>query len=122
VAARRQAAWWGGDIGPQLAGFVFLRRRGPSSHCPHACRPHPARPQVTLRCLFYPYLIWAFFREWRLETAACGTPWNPILLTPLMQSFLTGLNFHWTWQLLSKVLFPARSGKGGKGSSGKKGM
>lgn len=73
---------------------------------------------VTLRCLFYPYLIWAFYKEWRHESAACGTPWNPILLTPVMQAFLTGLNFHWTWQLLSKVLFPAAGGRGGKGRAG----
>lgn len=38
-----------------------------------------------LRNIFYPYLIWAFYKEWQNETAACGSPWNPILITPLLQ-------------------------------------
>lgn len=61
---------------------------------------------VALRNVYYPYLIWAFFNEWRRETALCGSALNPILVTPLMQAFLTGLNYKWTWELLSKLLFP----------------
>lgn len=59
---------------------------------------------VGLRNVFYPYLIWAFYKEWQHETAACGSPWNPILITPLLQAFLTGLNYHWTLQLVFKLL------------------
>lgn len=61
---------------------------------------------VLLRNLYYPYLIWAFFEEWRRETALCGSAWNPILVTPLMQALLTGLNYHWTMQLVSKLVWP----------------
>jgi hypothetical protein len=63
---------------------------------------------VGLRNIWYPYLIWAFYKEWRVETKASGTPWNPILITPVMQTFLTCLNYHWTLQLVVKV-FKQRS-------------
>lgn len=66
---------------------------------------------VALRNVLYPYLIWAFYKEWRLESAACGSPWNWILATPICQAFLTGLNYHWTLQLLIKV---ARAPRGTK--------
>jgi hypothetical protein len=52
--------------------------------------------------VYYPYLIWAFYKEWRAESELCGTPWNPILATPIMQTFLSGLNMHWSLQLFSK--------------------
>lgn len=70
---------------------------------------------IGLRNIFYPYLIWAFFKEWQNETAACGTPWNPILITPLMQTFLTGLNYHWTLQLVCKLAFPRKAKGAAKG-------
>mmetsp|Transcript_7166 Transcript_7166/g.15659 ORF Transcript_7166/g.15659 Transcript_7166/m.15659 type:complete len:227 (+) Transcript_7166:71-751(+) len=57
---------------------------------------------VGLRNIFYPYLIYAFYKEWQRETRLCGTPWNPILITPLFQLCLTGLNYHWTLALLLK--------------------
>lgn len=66
---------------------------------------------VLLRNIFYPYLIWAFYQEWRVETALSGTPWNWILVTPICQAFLTGLNYHWTLQLVFKML---RTPPGGK--------
>jgi hypothetical protein len=69
---------------------------------------------IVLRNIWYPYLIWAFYKEWVLETKRSGTMWNPILITPVMQSFLTGLNYHWTLQLVSKLLRPP-----GKGSYNK---
>lgn len=74
---------------------------------------------MTLRNIFYPYLIWAFYKEWRHETEACGSPWNPILLTPICQAFLTGLNYHWTLQLVFKLLRPRKGGakRGGKGAA-----
>lgn len=50
----------------------------------------------------YSYLIYAFYLEWRHETAACGTPWNPILITPVFQTALTGLNYYWTLSLVTK--------------------
>jgi hypothetical protein len=70
---------------------------------------------VGLRNIWYPYLIWAFYKEWRVETKASGTPWNPILITPVMQTFLTCLNYHWTLQLVFKVFRSRRSSAGGKG-------
>lgn len=66
---------------------------------------------VLLRNIFYPYLIWAFYQEWRVETALVGSPWNWILVTPVCQAFLTGLNYHWTLQLVVKML---RAPPGGK--------
>lgn len=72
---------------------------------------------VGLRNIFYPYLIYAFYKEWQRETAACGSPWNPIIITPVCQAFLTGLNYHWTLQLLLKLQRPAgakRLGPGGR--------
>ncbi|KAF8072409.1 hypothetical protein HT031_000068 [Scenedesmus sp. PABB004] len=68
---------------------------------------------VLLRNVFYPYLIWAFYKEWAAETAACGSPWNWILVTPVCQAFLTGLNYHWTLQLVVKVLRAPRNANGG---------
>ena len=90
------------------------------------------RKQVALRNALYPYLIWAFYKEWRLEAAACGSPWNWILLTPVLQAFLTALNFKWSHELFSKlpqarrqaVASPsanaaaARGGGGGRGGGG----
>jgi hypothetical protein len=74
-----------------------------------------------LRNVYYPYLIWAFYKEWRAETALCGSPWNPILVTPFLQAFLSALNYHWTLQLVGKLLRPgARGGKGGRGGGGGK--
>jgi hypothetical protein len=50
----------------------------------------------------YRYLIWVFYKEWQKETRACGTPWNPILTTPVFQTALTGLNYFWTVSLFTK--------------------
>jgi hypothetical protein len=88
----------------------------PSPHAP----THPTRtpPQIGLRNVYYPYLIYAFYNEWRHETAICGTPWNPILLTPVCQAFLSGLNYFWTTQLLVKVLRRPAAGKGKGGGKG----
>ncbi|KXZ55548.1 hypothetical protein GPECTOR_2g1097 [Gonium pectorale] len=57
---------------------------------------------VLLRNIYYPYLIWVFYREWKLQTQVSGSPWNPILITPVFQTALTGLNFYWTLQLFTK--------------------
>ncbi|GIL79747.1 hypothetical protein Vretimale_12344 [Volvox reticuliferus] len=57
---------------------------------------------VLLRNIYYPYLIWVFYKEWLKETRSCGTPWNPILTTPIFQTALTGLNYYWTVSLLLK--------------------
>ncbi|PNH03361.1 hypothetical protein TSOC_010590, partial [Tetrabaena socialis] len=57
---------------------------------------------VLLRNIWYPYLIWLFYKEWQNETRVSGTPWNPILTTPILQTALTGLNYHWTLALLLK--------------------
>lgn len=80
---------------------------------------------VLLRNLFYPYLIWAFYKEWRVETGLAGTPWNWILVTPVCQTFLTGLNYHWTLQLVWKLARPSvgssSSGKAGSGGDSKYG-
>jgi hypothetical protein len=73
---------------------------------------------ILLRNLYYPYLIYAFFNEWRRETALCGSALNPILVTPLMQAFLTGLNYKWTWELVSKLLFPKASARPNSSSRG----
>jgi len=64
---------------------------------------------VALRNVLYPWLIYAFYHEWRSETAKCGSPWNPILITPIFQVALTALNCQWTYTLMSK-----RSSKGNK--------
>jgi len=91
-----------------------------SSTNPEPNPPHPAPPpQIGLRNVYYPYLIYAFYNEWRHETALCGSPWNPILLTPVLQAFLSGLNYFWTTQLLVKVLRPRRNAQEGKGRGGK---
>ncbi|KAG2501715.1 hypothetical protein HYH03_000216 [Edaphochlamys debaryana] len=57
---------------------------------------------VILRNIFYPYLIYAFYKEWQHETRVSGTPWNPILVTPIFQTALTALNYYWTLSLLLK--------------------
>ncbi|MEW5301643.1 MAG: hypothetical protein WDW38_002653 [Sanguina aurantia] len=59
---------------------------------------------VLLRNILYPYLIYAFFKEWRLASVTFGSPWNPILLTPIFQLCLTGLNMHWTVNLIKARL------------------
>ena len=46
--------------------------------------------------------------QWRLETSKCGSPWNPILITPIFQTVLTTLNYMWSMDLLRKSL----AGKG----------
>jgi len=69
---------------------------------------------VVLRNIWYPYLIWAFYKEWVTETEKSGTMWNPILITPVMQACLTGLNYHWTLQLVFKLLRPPTKGGLGK--------
>ena len=46
--------------------------------------------------------------QWRHETAKCGSPWNPILITPIFQTVLTTLNYMWSVDLLRKSL----AGKG----------
>eukprot|EP00878_Enallax_costatus_P004161 GHUV01004390.1.p1 GENE.GHUV01004390.1~~GHUV01004390.1.p1 ORF type:complete len:253 (+),score=52.08 GHUV01004390.1:282-1040(+) len=69
---------------------------------------------VVLRNIFYPYLIWAFYQEWQIETKLAGTPWNWILVTPICQAFLTGLNYHWTLQLVFKLLRTPTGQKYGK--------
>ena len=43
----------------------------------------------------------------------CGSPWNPILVCPVLQAFLTGLNYHWTLALVVKVLRPSRTEQDG---------
>jgi hypothetical protein len=70
---------------------------------------------VALRNVYYPYLIYAFFREWRHETALCGSALNPILVAPVLQAFLTGLNYKWTWELVSKLMFPKQQHAHGRG-------
>ena len=75
---------------------------------------------IGLRNLYYPYLIWAFYNEWRTESALCGSPWNPILVTPICQACLSGLNYHWTLQLVMKLARPAKRGGKGGGSKGGK--
>ena len=84
-ARGRQHEW-----APQPHGRRLLT--GLSVSNPNAPPKQPQRPpkKVGLRNIFYPYLIWAFFKEWRHETALCGSPWNPILLTPVFQAFLSG--------------------------------
>ena len=46
--------------------------------------------------------------QWRHETSKCGSPWNPILITPIFQTVLTTLNYMWSVDLLRKSL----AGKG----------
>lgn len=58
---------------------------------------------VLLRNIWYPYLIYAFYKEWLVESEKCGSRWNPILICPVCQTLLTGLNFHWTTALLIKM-------------------
>ena len=57
---------------------------------------------VGLRNLWYPYLVYALYVEWREEAARNGTSWNIILIAPIFQLFLTGLNYYWTLSLLLK--------------------
>lgn len=59
---------------------------------------------VGLRNLWYPYLIYAFYLEWVRESQRCGSPWNIILLTPIFQTFFTGLNYYWTLPLVRSTL------------------
>eukprot|EP00798_Chlamydomonas_sp_ICE-L_P016501 gene16501-22727_t len=63
---------------------------------------------VVLRNIMYPYLIYAFYKEWQSATLLFGTPWNPILICPLFQTFLTALNYHWTLDLLNKTIAPKK--------------
>ncbi|PNW72070.1 hypothetical protein CHLRE_16g683700v5 [Chlamydomonas reinhardtii] len=57
---------------------------------------------VLLRNIFYPYLIFVFYRLWQNETRISGTPWNAIGITPIFQVALTGLNYYWTLSLVMK--------------------
>lgn len=64
---------------------------------------------VLLRNVWYPYLVYAFYQEWLHESKKSGTSWNPILVCPIFQTVLVGLNAHWTVQLLRRK----KSRKGG---------
>lgn len=59
--------------------------------CPHIHQALFLGSWVLLRNVWYPYLVLVFGREWRLEAAARGTPWNPVLAAPIFQAFLTGV-------------------------------
>lgn len=57
---------------------------------------------VLLRNIWYPYLIYLFYSHWVLETEATGSRINAMSFAPFFQTFLTGLNFHWTKALFLK--------------------
>lgn len=79
--------------------FLIARRKWPQARGLEACF---YVSWVALRNVLYPWLIYAFVAEWRDASEKCGSPWNPILVTPVFQAALTALNFQWTFALLYK--------------------
>jgi hypothetical protein len=59
---------------------------------------------VGLRLILYPYLIPLYLRLYLEDSALFGTHWNVVLLAPLLQTYLTGLNFWWTITMLRQLL------------------
>ncbi len=53
---------------------------------------------VGLRLILYPYLIPIYWKSYLEDSAEFGTYLNVVLLAPLLQTYLTGLNFWWTIQ------------------------
>lgn len=68
---------------------------------------------VLLRLVLYPYLIPVYCRMYIEDSALFGTHFNVLLLAPVLQTYLTGLNFWWTITMLRQLA--ARRGKGGSG-------
>jgi hypothetical protein len=117
TCARRAGGW---ALLACVPAVQATARPTPTRRRPSPPFPSKPRTQFTLRTLWYPYLIWAFYKEWRAETAACGNPWNPILTTPLMQAFLTGLNLLWTRDLVGKLLRQRREAAAAGAGGGQK--
>jgi len=66
---------------------------------------------VIFRLLLYPYLIpkyWGYYHE---DSKEFGTHWNVVLLAPLIQMYLTGLNFWWTITMLKQLLIGSKRKK-----------
>ncbi|GAX72644.1 hypothetical protein CEUSTIGMA_g100.t1 [Chlamydomonas eustigma] len=59
---------------------------------------------VAMRLILYPYLIPVYWRLYLADSALFGTYWNVVLLAPLLQTYLTGLNFWWTITMLRQLL------------------
>jgi hypothetical protein len=56
---------------------------------------------AALRLILYPYLTYAFYRDWRAHSAAAGDGgWSIVAAAPLCQGALTALGLYWTAELL----------------------
>ena len=74
---------------------------------------------VVLRLILYPYLIPKYWGLYLEDSKLFGTYWNVILLAPVLQTYLTGLNFWWTITMLRQLVQgkgKAEVTKGGEGS------
>ena len=70
---------------------------------------------VLLRLVLYPYLVPVYIRMYLEDSAQLGTHVNVLLLAPVIQTYLTGLNFWWTITMLRQLAARNRKGKGGGG-------
>jgi hypothetical protein len=57
---------------------------------------------LVIRVIFFPYLVWDVFVEYRRAAEADGTWFHPIAVAPIIQLALCGLNAQWTFQLVRK--------------------
>lgn len=76
---------------------------------------------VVLRLILYPYLIPKYLGLYLEDSILFGTYWNVILLAPVLQTYLTGLNFWWTVTMLRQLVQGKGKAAGSKVSKGREG-
>jgi TLC domain len=54
---------------------------------------------IVIRVIWFPYLIYDFYLEYRHAANQSGNPLHPIIFAPLIQVGLCFLNAQWTVQL-----------------------
>ena len=58
---------------------------------------------VVFRLVLYPFLVYRFFIEWLEAVRVTGVWVSPLILAPLLQVFLMGLNVQWTLEMVTKM-------------------
>lgn len=77
---------------------------------------------IGIRCLLYPYLMVAFYRQWMDLSVRVGTKFNVLLLSVPLHACFCLLNLKWSYDLLmSKIRYWRRKGNY-KDSSVSKGL
>jgi len=65
-----------------------------------------------IRIAFYPFLFISIVAEWYHHWGEVGTPFNSLLMTPIIQLILMCMNFKWTVDLLRSKLKSHGKSKG----------